>query len=194
MKPFKILASVTLSALIVNACTPPVKQVDKRPEAEKNLVDRFHTADSIYKAQINDIKKNETLETNTATLSLFVKDTLKLKADQWIAIVDKIQVVSWPTDYIDVKLIVPKAPSSSDEEEKYPQYSNVILAAKESVSNEPLKKQLKELIKGDTVLVTGTFDTEAHNTVNFTSGMDSEQEIFSNPLFDFSIKTIIKAK
>ena len=174
--------------------TPPVKIIDNRPIAELSLIKKFHVADSLYSAEVNEIKKTETRDKQKTELIKFVTDSLHGNAKQWNAFIYSIDVKNWPTDYIEVTLLIPKG-RILDPEEKHPDYNNIVLTSKILLNdNSPVKSSLKQLLKGDKVLITGTFEKTKAGEIEIDTnmGLPNDGYIFTNPKLDFKIESIAK--
>lgn len=173
--------------------TPPVKIADPRPAMELSLIKKFHTADSLYTSESNEIKKKEIYDKQKTELITFIKDSLPSEVKQWYAFVYQIEVVRTPVDYVEVTLLIPKN-TYLDDGEKYPQYSNIVLSSKVSFNDSSVKDSLKELSKDDKVLVTGSFEKGTLSVGLISNAVDgtNDEFIFANPKFEFNIKSIVK--
>ncbi|MBB6108963.1 hypothetical protein [Mucilaginibacter lappiensis] len=171
--------------------TPPVKVIDPRPATELALIKKFHVSDSLFTSESNEIKKKEVYDKQKTELEKFIIDALPAEVKEWHAIVYKIEV----DDYIEVTLLIPES-GSLNENDKYPQYDNIVLFSNESLNDSPVKTSLKELSKGDQVLVTGSFEKDEIGNPYLDSNMDDLGNrngfIFSNPKINFKIKSITK--
>ncbi|WP_431200116.1 hypothetical protein ACRQ5D_17905 [Mucilaginibacter sp. P25] len=118
-------------------------------------------------------------------------DTLHAKAVQWQATLYQIELKSYPVDYIEATLLVtPKI--YLDDDQKYPDLSNIVLSARVLPDNTIIKDKLKDLLKGDRVLITGSFEKNKTGDIEFTSNGDDKDYAFSNPKLDFKIESITK--
>lgn len=175
----------------------PVKKIDDRPMDELSFIKKFHVADSLFSSEINDIKKTETYDKQKTELTRFITDSLPKEVKQWHAFVYKIKAESFPTDEIEVTLLIPQN-TFLNTEQKYPELSNIVLSSKASLNDSSIKDSLKELLEGDNVLVTGSFEKDDTGNVNLDSNTDDINNkqgfIFSNPKISFQIKSIIKQK
>ena len=147
----------------------------------------------MYDDSENEIKKTEAIEKGKAYISKFIIDTLNSDVKQWPAIVHEIKVVDFPVNYFDVTLLISKGTTL---DEKYPHLNAIVLHAKVDQEDIVLKNSLKELLHGDTVLVNGSFEKDVIGKIDFTGysiGL-GDKETFSNPSFNFTLKSIVKKR
>ncbi|MEZ2338315.1 hypothetical protein AB6735_21880 [Mucilaginibacter sp. RCC_168] len=181
-----------------NTTPPPAKivEIDNRPFEEQSLIRKFQLADSLYdEFETNEIKKTETYEKQKTSLIKFITDSLHDEAKQWHAIVHEISVKHWPADFIEVTLLIPKG-IMPDKDEKYPEYSSIVLSSGIPLNEKSsVKNSLRELSKGDNVLVSGSFQKSEAGDIDFaayTDVLSHDGDIFTNPKLEFDIKNIVK--
>jgi hypothetical protein len=192
----KVYFLIVVAIVTLNSCDQPAPvQKDNRAADELAFIKVLGDADSTYHRQHNAITKKDVFDTTKIKVSHFITDKLKGKAESWEA-----EILSIEPDLIDgvidVELMISKGTPTTDE--KYPQYSSIILDG-HSFHDEKVKNMLKPLMKGDKVLVSGTFsaDRDAEGNINFNSynlSSNSDEERLSNPVFIFTITAIKKVK
>ncbi|WDF79661.1 hypothetical protein PQ469_06530 [Mucilaginibacter sp. KACC 22773] len=186
--PYILFLSILLASCDQSYMNKPI---DNRPATELSLIKRLSIADSAYDASENEIKKTEAIEKGKSDIAKFIIDTLHSDVKEWPAIVHEIRVVQYPINYIDVTLLISKGITL---DEKYPNFNAVVLNAKVDQTDSVLKNSLKELLRGDTVLVNGFFEKDVNENIDFTgySIGQGDKEAFSNPSFNFTLKKITK--
>jgi len=179
---------------VILSCNQP--KADHRAPNELALIKKFGDADSIYKAQINDVAKKESIISSKGQIIDFIEKDLNAKADNWEAHVYSIKP---GVNGIDAVFLISKQEEFGDV--KYPDMESLVLESEE-ITDTKLTKILKTLQKDDKVLLSGKFDTRVldhgkdgigvvFQTMNRVT-IDSEDEL-NNPSFNF-ILTDIKKK
>ncbi|MDB4926782.1 hypothetical protein [Mucilaginibacter sp.] len=171
---------------------PSSEQKDNRPAQELTFIKVLVDADSVYKAQHNEINKKDVFDTSMVKITHFINKNAK--AENWQAVIHALDVDALD-GAIDVTLRISKGMQF---DEKYPQYNAIILKA-HIFDNDKIKNMLKPLQAGDKVLVNGKFSTEkdAEDNIKFESfniGSIDKEETLNNPVFDFNITDIKKTK
>lgn len=123
------------------------------------------------------------------SLSNYIIRDLKLKANNWVATVHKIDMDGLIDKRIDVELLIP---IEEVPEDKHPQYSSIVLTANISYKSKRLVDVLRNLKKNDKVLVSGKFLKVPDGTIFITSYGVGYSEDFANPQLTFELTDIVK--
>ncbi|MES2807038.1 MAG: hypothetical protein V4619_00335 [Bacteroidota bacterium] len=185
----KILAFILTAFLL--GCGPSSNNIqevtDPRPKGELILIDALVKADSVYDAQANDIGKSDAADTGKKQISNLIMNTLQSKADNWPAIVDRIDVLEWPTKYISVKLLVHMEKNYDNALSNSRAITLISIVNDEDLK---IKDALKTLQSADKVMVSGTFDMNADGS---PYNIDTDhRRAFDSPIFNFTISAITK--
>ena len=173
-------------------CTPPKEArytVAKMPESEIAYIKKITAVDSVFKAQKNEITKNEALEKGKKDMAEYILKNLSI--ENWVVKVDEIAVNTNPIDYIKVSVFVP---IGNWREEKYPDLSFPVFTALLKIKPSKIKDQLKTLEKMDEVYISGHITKNSFGGINIIPsviGFDSENT-FSNLALDIDLSDIRK--
>ena len=186
MKKFYFLF-LTLS--IFGCKQPDIKQAkDSRPKNEITLVKKFKAADSTYRRQNNDIRKSEVSDSAMHSISNYIIKDLHLKADRWLATVHKITMNEFPKS-VDIEFMIP---IQNDPEDKYPEFSAIILTTTVDYKSKKMVDVLKSLKKDDEVFLSGKFIKSATGIISIFSYTVSLGQDFANPQLNFELTDIVK--
>lgn len=165
-------------------------EMDNMPAPEIAFIKRFNTADSAYSMNDNVIKKQEALKYHKEAIIKFVTDTLSGNADKWLGVLNKIEASRYADGVFEVTILVPK---NNYLDKEMPELNTIRLNAKVD-SNTVVKNALKDMQKGDRVIITGTFVKDIVGNIDYNANDFREQDTFNEPEFNFKIENISKRK
>lgn len=181
-----------LTVLFLNACNQSESIPDPRPKAQIQFLHKVADLASEMKMVGNEIVVDDRLDSCRKAISRYVKDTLNNKFDNWVLRVEDINNRPMGFDIVELTLLTHV---DFNLDSKYPQSDSNVFKSYIHYDKKSAIDSLKNIVKGDLVKVSGTFDLKnklLELAVNSTSY--SETALFENPKFSFTLKSISKSK
>ncbi|TWR25733.1 hypothetical protein FPZ43_15720 [Mucilaginibacter pallidiroseus] len=153
------------------------------PAAEQSFLRELVKTDSVYDAQINEITKKESFEKGKAEVEKYIINNLSV--NNWVGIVQNIEVKSEPVDYVKVDVFLP---IGNWHEAAGPEYTNPMFVSLVNPKDAKLMEAVKKLQKGDEVFVSGNIQKNLSGRINFINYTDGIRDLESFKSLNLDLK------
>ena len=181
-----------LMVIFLSACNQSESIPDPRPKAQIQFLHKVADLASDIKMGGNEIVVDDRLDSCRKAISRYVKDTLNNKFDNWVLRVEDINNRPMGFDVVGLTLLTHV---DFNLDSKYPQFDSNVFKSYIHYDKKSAIDSLKNIVKGDLVKVSGTFDLKNKLLeLEVNSESFSEAGLFENPKFSFTLKSISKSK
>lgn len=158
------------------------------PKEERQLLNEFNKWLYKYSSQNNDISKTEILEAAIPAVNDYSRNKMPKTFAKWVVQVGGTDILGSDDKVVETKFLVIR---HDDPNDKYPEFSNIVLTTTVPIRDKNATAMLKPLWKGEKVLLSGEFIALEEGDQIYSNGYSTEPyKILTNPKFNIKLKKI----